>query len=164
MIIFQVWRMDVGGTIVIGNMDTESGPGVMTLLTRLAKVVHRSSPESLLGMPFRHFQTLGLLRHHGPSAQQELSTALLMDANNLVLLLNELEAGGLVERRRDPSDRRRHIVELTTAGAAALERAERAQESTEDVVLAALSREERKALRDLLNRALEGATRATQEA
>ena len=56
-----------------------------------------------------------------------------------MLLLNELEAAEHVERRRDALDRRRHLVHITAAGRRALERAERAQESVEDEVLAALT-------------------------
>jgi DNA-binding MarR family transcriptional regulator len=77
-----------------------------------------------------------------------------IDANNLVLLLNSLEQAGQLRRRRDPGDRRRHLVELTPAGRRALERAERAQETIEDEVLAPLSREERTTLHALLGRAL----------
>jgi DNA-binding MarR family transcriptional regulator len=76
-----------------------------------------------------------------------------------VLLLNELEAAGFAQRRRDPGDRRRHLVEITPAGRSAAERAERAQEAIEDEVLAALSLEERAQLRELLGRALQTATR-----
>jgi DNA-binding MarR family transcriptional regulator len=72
-----------------------------------------------------------------------------------VLLLNELEAAGLAERRRDAHDRRRHIVTISPAVRQALERADRALESVEDEVLGALSAEERATLRRLLARALE---------
>ena len=80
-----------------------------------------------------------------------------MDANNVVLLLNELEELGYIARRRDPEDRRRHLVQLTPAGAAALRRAERAQETIEDEVLRALDASERAILWQLLTRALQGA-------
>jgi DNA-binding MarR family transcriptional regulator len=73
-----------------------------------------------------------------------------------VLLLNDLEALEYVERRRDPMDRRRHLVELTATGRVALERAELAQSTVEDDVLAALSAEERGQLQRLLSHALEG--------
>ena len=89
------------------------------------------------------------------ASQQALTQALMLDANSCVLLLHELEASGYAERHRDPDDRRRHIVALTPAGRQALERAERAQESIEDEVLAALDPGERAALRTLLSRALE---------
>ena len=74
-----------------------------------------------------------------------------------LLTLNELEAAGRVERRRDPADRRRHLVAITEAGRTALDGAERAQATIEDEVLAALGAEERATLRRLLRRALEGA-------
>jgi DNA-binding MarR family transcriptional regulator len=77
-----------------------------------------------------------------------------MDANNVVLLLNELEELGHVSRLRDPSDRRRHLVQITPAGRAALSDAERAQAVIEDEVLAALDFDERRTLRELLSRAL----------
>jgi DNA-binding MarR family transcriptional regulator len=78
-----------------------------------------------------------------------------MDPNNCVLLLNEAEEMGYIERRRDPADRRRHVVDITDAGRAALERAERAQETIGDQLFAALSDEERATLRSLLSRAFE---------
>jgi len=72
------------------------------------------------------------------------------------LILNELEAAQFSVRRRDPSDRRRHIVEITAAGKRALERADKARESLEDEVLKDLSAEERATLRRLLDRVLSG--------
>jgi DNA-binding MarR family transcriptional regulator len=72
-----------------------------------------------------------------------------------VLLLNELEETGYVERRRDPTDRRRHVVDITSEGRRALEHAERAQESLEAQILAGLTDEERATLRSLLRRALD---------
>jgi DNA-binding MarR family transcriptional regulator len=135
-------------------------PGSMVLLTRLAKQVYRRSSEELLGMHLRHLMTLSYLRDHNPAPQQELAEAFCMDANNVVLLLNELEDMRYVSRLRDPSDRRRHLVELTPAGARALGRAEHAQEQIEDEVLHGLDSEERATLWKLLTRALQGAESA----
>jgi DNA-binding MarR family transcriptional regulator len=130
----------------------------MVLLTRLAKQVYRRSDEAMLGM---HLRLLGALSyiddHEGCVQQQELAEAFCMDANNVVLVLNELEDRGFVARRRDPDDRRRHQVELTPVGRRALVKAERAQESVEDEVLRALEPAERAILRQLLVRALNGA-------
>jgi DNA-binding MarR family transcriptional regulator len=136
----------------------------MVLLTRLAKQVYRRSDEQLLGMHLRHLMALSYVRDHDRSPQQELAEALCMDANNVVLLLNELEQLGNVTRMRDPSDRRRHLVELTAQGRSALARAERAQEAIEDEVLAALDADERATLWHLLTRALKGAEPATDDA
>jgi MarR family transcriptional regulator, temperature-dependent positive regulator of motility len=81
----------------------------------------------------------------------------MLDPNNCVILLNDLEEDGYIERRRDPADRRRHMVEMTPAGARALERAEVKLETVEDQVIGNLTAAERSALRDLLAKALAGA-------
>ncbi len=128
----------------------------MVLLTRLAKQVYRRSSDELLGMQLRHLVALSYVRDHDACPQHELAEAFCMDANNVVLLLNELEELGYVTRLRDPSDRRRHLVQLTPAGAGALSLAERAQEAIEDDVLQALDDQERATLWQLLTRALRG--------
>jgi DNA-binding MarR family transcriptional regulator len=129
----------------------------MVLLTRLAKQVYRRSSDELLGMQLRYLVALSYVRDHDACPQQELADAFCMDANNVVLLLNELDDLGYVTRRRDPGDRRRHLVELTEDGRGALVGAERAQETIEDDVLRALDPEERAILWQLLTRALQGA-------
>jgi len=129
----------------------------MVLLTRLAKQVYRRSSEELLGMHLRLLITLSYLRDHDGCPQQELAEVLSMDANNVVLLLNELEDLGHIARVRDPLDRRRHRVELTKQGVRALTHAEHAQETIEDEVLQALDSSERATLWRLLTRALHGA-------
>ena len=117
----------------------------------------KRSTEELLGITLRQLMLLSYLRWGGASLQQQLCEYLWMDPNNCVLLLNELEERGYVERRRDSTDRRRHVVDLTDAGLRALEHAERAQDSLGDQLFAELSEEERATLRSLLARALEPA-------
>jgi DNA-binding MarR family transcriptional regulator len=138
----------------------------MVLLTRLAREVYRASSDEILGMRFKQYAILGDLRDNdGAIPQQALCGALHLDPNNLVLLLNEIEDAGYVERRRDPEDRRRHIVELTAAGERALERAEKGMETVEDQVLAALDSKQRAELRKLLALALsDGEDQATSAA
>jgi DNA-binding MarR family transcriptional regulator len=126
----------------------------MVLLSRLTKQVYRRSNEQLLGMHLRHLMALSYVRDHESAPQQELGEAFCMDANNIVLLLNELEELGYVVRRRDPGDRRRHLVDMTPKGGRALAKAERSQESIEDDVLRGLDAAERAILHQLLVRAL----------
>src|SRR3954466_3876341 len=64
----------------------------------------------------RQFQILGLLHDHGGLGQRELMHEMDVDPSILVTLLNPLEADGRVKRKRDPADRRRHLVSLTAAG------------------------------------------------
>ncbi|HVH63629.1 MAG TPA: MarR family winged helix-turn-helix transcriptional regulator [Candidatus Dormibacteraeota bacterium] len=144
--------------------DQRSNQGVVSLLTQLHKAVNRRTSEELLGMRFKPYMTLGYIRDHPGVTQQELESALFMDANTVVLILNELEAAQFSVRRRDPQDRRRHIVDITDAGRKAIERADKARESLEDEVLSGLSAEERKALRRLLERVLESLVQPAAEA
>ncbi|MGH7761129.1 MAG: MarR family winged helix-turn-helix transcriptional regulator [Candidatus Dormibacteraceae bacterium] len=149
----------------MAKMESGSGSdvGLIALLMQINKALHRRTSEELLGMRLKLFLALGYVRDRGAVSQQELETGLLMDANSVVLLLNEAETAGFSVRRRDPADRRRHMVELTDAGKQAVERAERAREGIEDEVLADLGAEERKALRELLKRVLEGLLRVPVE-
>ena len=135
-------------------MAVDTSPGTVVMLLRLAKVIHKSSTEERLGIKLRQLMLLSYLRAGAPALQQQLCEALWLDANNCVLLLNEMEDMGYVERRRDPADRRRHVVEITDEGRIALERAERAQETIGDELLSALSDEERATLRSLLSRVI----------
>ena len=145
------------GTLADMGKGSACTPGAMVLTTRLAKQFYRRGEEARLGMHMRHVVALAYVRDHEGCPQQELADAFCMDANNVVLLLNELEDEGYVTRVRDPHDRRRHVVELTAAGRTALARTERAQAAIEDEVLYSLSAEERATLRLLLTRALHGA-------
>jgi DNA-binding MarR family transcriptional regulator len=134
-------------------MAVETYPGTVVLLMRLATAIKKRSTEELMGLKLRQLMLLSYLNAGAPALQQHLCEALWLDPNNCVLLLNELEDLGYIERRRDPTDRRRHMVELTDDGRVALERAERAQESLGDEIFAALSDKERATLRSLLSRA-----------
>jgi DNA-binding MarR family transcriptional regulator len=137
-------------------MGQEGACSSLVLLSRLAKQVYRRVEEDVLGMAWRHLVALAYVRDHDACPQQDLADAFCMDANNVVLLLNELEQLGYATRLRDPSDRRRHVVQLTDAGRKALARAERAQSAMEDEVLEALEPAERAKLQELLSRALRG--------
>lgn len=134
------------------------GPGSTVLITRLSRRVYRRATEEILQMSLKQFITLNAIRDGGGAlTQQALGDVLCLDANNLVLLLNQLEESGYAMRRRDPSDRRRHLVDITASGRRALERAERGMESVEDEVLGKLDATERAELRELLARALDDA-------
>src|ERR1700730_14082067 len=88
------------------------------LLDHLARRM-RLRAESVLAplrLRPRHLVALTVLRGRDGITQQALSGTLEMDGTNIVGLLNELEAEDLIERRRSPKDRRRHVVALTKAG------------------------------------------------
>ena len=135
---------------------TDTDPGTLTMLSLLSKVVYRRATEDVIGISQRHYLALHFISGPEGLPQQQLSDALWIDANNTVLLLNELEAEGLVRRERDPADRRRHRVLLTDEGARRLAVARRRRETLEEEVLAALDPGEREELHRLLAKALGG--------
>ncbi|WP_250037626.1 MarR family winged helix-turn-helix transcriptional regulator [Paractinoplanes maris] len=88
----------------------------------------------------------------GQVSQRDLGARLGVDPSVLVTLLNALEDRDLVRRRRDPTDRRRHIVEITEAGAAAATKLDAAIGRVEDELFADLTAQERDTLHSLLAR------------
>ena len=107
-----------------------------------------------LGIHGRHFSVLAVLGEGRPMAQVEMSERLGIDRNTMVLLLDDLEARRLVTRRRDPRDRRAHLVSLTDAGRDVLAESTGLARRTNDEVFAPLSAEERAQLHSLLSRLL----------
>jgi DNA-binding MarR family transcriptional regulator len=136
--------------------STPQTTGTMGLLSQLNRVVYRRATEDVLGIKLKQLIALEILVRNEGCLQQELGATLMVDPNNCVLLLNELDDHGYVERRRDPQDRRRHIVAITAAGVKALRKAEAKLEELEGEVLANLDASEREQLRGLLARAMEG--------
>jgi DNA-binding MarR family transcriptional regulator len=129
---------------------------LLPLLEHLARVGRRAAESSMSpgGLRPRHLIALKLLSERGPASQQSLAEALSLDPSNVVGLLNELEERGLITRRRDRADRRRHIVEVSPLGEDELALAYARLSDVEDDLLSALSTDERATLYDLLVRAV----------
>jgi DNA-binding MarR family transcriptional regulator len=92
-----------------------------------------------------------LARSPGES-QRALADALGMHAPRLVALIDDLEARGLVERRRDPRDRRNYAISLTDAGHQTMGQISAVAKRHEQAMTAALGDEERAQLASLLRR------------
>ncbi|WBC13806.1 MarR family winged helix-turn-helix transcriptional regulator [Micromonospora sp. WMMA1998] len=141
--------------------ERRSGP----LLQHLARRMRLRSESVLapLGLRPRHLVALTVLRDSGGISQQGLAATLQIDGTNVVGLLNDLEADELVERRRSPEDRRRHVVSLTEVGVKRLREAECALAGAEEEVLGALAPGERDLLYELLRRASQGRSSSCAE-
>ena len=105
------------------------------------------------GLRPRHGEVLMHVAQTGTATQQYLVEALRVDASVLVGLLNDLETEGLVQRLRDPADRRRHIVALTDRGRDEQAGLRKQLAVLEDGVFAGLGAAERQTLRRLLQSA-----------
>jgi MarR family transcriptional regulator, lower aerobic nicotinate degradation pathway regulator len=126
-------------------------PTAGMLVVKIARAAERWFTEALkpTGLTPRHLGVLFEVRAH-PTSQQALIDSIGVDPSKLVGLLNDLEAEGLIARRRDPEDRRRHIVELSKEGRARLGAAERAVIKVEERLFEGLDDGQRKQLHGLL--------------
>jgi DNA-binding MarR family transcriptional regulator len=157
-----VWSNNLHG--YTGSVVTETSAPASTTSSVLIAILARGMRDRIeralapLGIRARHLLALNHLREHGASAQQTLLDVVGIDPSNLVGLLNELEDAGLILRRRDRSDRRRGVIELSRKGERALRAVDRALEAVDAEVLATLTPDEREQLHGLLSRAASGAS------
>lgn len=105
-----------------------------------------------LGLSARGWGVLSTLAESGPLTQIELATVLAIDRTAMVYLLDELEQSGLVERVRNPDDRRSFLIHLTGEGQRTQRQAATALAGAADTLLQPLDPGERGLLRTLLTR------------
>jgi DNA-binding MarR family transcriptional regulator len=124
------------------------------LLKRLGFAAKERSHDAFEGTglsPF-HFAVLALLEEDPRETQAAIADALGYDRSHVVRLLDELEERDLVVRKRDPEDRRRHVVKMTADGRKALAKLRTVMRRLEDDFMAPLGAGEREALHALLVR------------
>lgn len=126
-------------------------PTAGVLLLKIGKAAERRFEKALkpLGLTPRHLGVLFEVQGC-PTSQQALIETIGVDASKLVGLLNDLEADGLIVRKRDPEDRRRHIVEVSAKGSARLDGAKQIAATVEEELLAGLDAGQRAELLALL--------------
>jgi DNA-binding MarR family transcriptional regulator len=129
--------------------EAEASPGL--LLARLGQGAMRLYRDSLAGTGLKPPHVAALMQlSDDPVGQQALGESTQLDPVKLVGILNDLETAGLVERRRDLQDRRRHIVAITASGRSRLDDVDRASALAEERLLAGLAPAQREQLAALL--------------
>jgi MarR family transcriptional regulator, transcriptional regulator for hemolysin len=87
-------------------------------LTKVSRIVSRAFDDALAGaggsLPV--WLVLISLKSGQLASQRELAGAVGIQGATLTHHLNAMESAGLVTRRRDPQNRRQHLVELTPDG------------------------------------------------
>jgi MarR family transcriptional regulator, lower aerobic nicotinate degradation pathway regulator len=122
------------------------------LLKRLGYLLKERAMEAFgsTGLSPYHHAVLSLLEEDPRETQAMIADALGYDRSHLVGMLDELEERGLIERKRDPNDRRRHLVSLTPEGKRALARLRAVVKQMEDDFFAPLDAGQRETLYALL--------------
>jgi DNA-binding MarR family transcriptional regulator len=122
------------------------------LLKRLGWAIKDASLEAFeaAGESPYHYSVLAVLEESPRETQATIADSLGYDRSWLVGLLDELEEKGLIERRRDPADRRRHLVTLQPAGKQKLAELRAISKGVEEEFLAPLDAEQRATLHQLL--------------
>ena len=122
------------------------------LLKRLGATAKERSLEAFASTKLnpQHYAVLSLLEEGTRETQATVADALGYDRSHLVGLLDELEEQELIERRRDPGDRRRHLVSLTPVGKTTLGQLRTISKQVERDFLAPLDPEQRRTLHTLL--------------
>jgi DNA-binding MarR family transcriptional regulator len=122
------------------------------LLKRLGFAAKEQAMEAYdeTGLHPYHHAVLAVLDEGSRETQGQIADALDYDRGQLVGLLDELEDRGLIERKRDPSDRRRQSVRITDEGRRALTRLRELALKLENDFLTGLDESQRATLYGLL--------------
>jgi DNA-binding MarR family transcriptional regulator len=98
------------------------------------------------GLSMWEYATLSRLARRPAQTQAALAQAIGYDKTRLIAILDNLQQQGLIERHRDPADRRAHLVKITTAGAARQAAAQAGIRAMEEDVLREISPQQRRVL------------------
>jgi DNA-binding MarR family transcriptional regulator len=144
-------------TRTVPQLPKELVASATFLLKRLGFAAKERSMNAYEGTGLRpyHHAILLVLDEGSAETQGSIADALGYDRGQLVGLLDELEEQGLIERRRDPDDRRRHFVRLTSDGKRTLKKLRALSKEIEDEFLDPLGEKERAILHALLLRLAE---------
>src|SRR5450755_368291 len=135
-------------------MPRPAGSPLGLHLTRISRIVSRAFDDALAtaGGSLPVWLVLISLKSQQLGNQRALADAVGIREATLTHHLNAMDAQGLITRRRDPSNRRVHLVELTEAGEALFGRLRGAAVEFDQRLRRGISSDDIAALEDLLGR------------
>lgn len=110
-----------------------------------------------LGLRIGTFSALAVLVSGQGISQTQLSQVLNIKRSGVVIVVDELESAGAIERTPVPGDRRAYSLKVTKAGMRLWEQAERIVQDHETALFAQLNPADLRNLHELLNRAAQSA-------
>jgi DNA-binding MarR family transcriptional regulator len=131
-----------------GSRDAAAAEAWLLMSDLVLDNERRRDVSDALGISFGRARTVRRLARK-PMSMRELAHALGIDPPNATVVVDDLEAMGLVRRTPHPTDRRAKVVEATRKGKQLARRAE-AILATPPPALAALSAEDLESLRRIL--------------
>jgi len=137
-----------------GRTDAADDESLPDAFWSVARQMREAANESLAPWDITPAQlrALRVLRHHERLRLSELSDHLHIAARSATEVTDALESRGLVERRRDPGDRRATLVELTERGACVLDAIREARGTGAERVFGRLSQTDRAHLARILRK------------
>src|SRR3954451_25386836 len=122
------------------------------LLSMVGRVSRDLTEHSLADLSIKphHVGILAILDAEGPAAQYSVGRRLRIDKSSMTVFVDHLETLGLLERRRNPRNRRAYELTLTDGGRATFANAVSRIDAVEETVLACLVPVERRQLHRLL--------------
>jgi DNA-binding MarR family transcriptional regulator len=136
---------------------SKSGRQIGFLLSQVGSLAASKFAELVkpLGLSPSHAGILRLLARTEGLSQRDLCLKLSILPSRLVVLIDELEDKGLVQRADDPSDRRSYSLRLTSKGLGTMSSLGELARSHSDEMCKGLSLDERKLLGELLSKVAE---------
>lgn len=122
------------------------------LMTDVSRLLRREfdARARQIGVTRAQWRTLSLLKRHPGCNQGAIAEMLEVEPITVARMLDRLEEAGLVERRRDPSDRRAWRIHLTNAAQPLLGQLQKIGESLTEHALSGLDDADRASLHSMI--------------
>lgn len=130
------------------NVSTQDT--LLPLMIAFGRLIRAEMTKHLVPFSMLHLQTLQFVAEAGNPSMREVAAYLKVSAPSATEIIDALVADKCLSRTKDPDDRRKVRLVVSTAGTRALKRAEVRKAKAFAAVIAPLSKAERDALIKIL--------------